>query len=226
MIADTYLTSNAERSKWFGPDAKTPEGFTNLDSDLFYQRIKDRGIVEEIYNRKPPVGPKPEVKQVVKGYVKGYNAYLKKTGRREPPRPDLRGPALGAPDHQDGRLPALLRAHPLRERAASRSTGSPTAQPPAAAARERPTTPPRPRPPRSRRPSARRSPSSARRSTSPRTLGSNAWGLGSDATADRRRHGARQPALPLAGAAALLSVAPGDPGRDERLAARACSARR
>ena len=32
VIADTYLTGNAERSKWFGPDAKSPEGFTNLDS--------------------------------------------------------------------------------------------------------------------------------------------------------------------------------------------------
>jgi len=80
VIADTYLTSNAERSKWFGADAKTPEGFTNLESDLFYQRVKDRDTVTDLMKLKPPSGPKPEVKQIISGYVKGYNAYLKKTG--------------------------------------------------------------------------------------------------------------------------------------------------
>ena len=38
-------------------------------------------------------------------------------------------------------------------------------------------------------------------------IGSNAWGLGSEATEGRRRDRARQPALPLGGPAALLSVA-------------------
>ena len=91
VIADTYLTGNAERSKWFGPDAKSPEGFSNLDSDLFFQRLKDRGTIEEVYSRKPPVGPEPEVKQVIKGYVAGYNRYLKKTGVANIPDPTCAG---------------------------------------------------------------------------------------------------------------------------------------
>ena len=78
-IADTYLTSNAERSKWFGPDAETPEGYTNLESDLFYQRIKDRGTVEDVFLTGPDRA-KAKVRKAVKGYVKGYNKYLKKTG--------------------------------------------------------------------------------------------------------------------------------------------------
>ena len=90
-IADTYLTSNAERSKWFGPDAETPEGFTNLESDLFYQRIKDRGTVKELMKLKAPQGPKAEVKQIVKGYVAGYNRYLKKTGVANLPDPRCAG---------------------------------------------------------------------------------------------------------------------------------------
>ena len=69
-------------------------------------------------------GPEPEVKQVVSGYVAGYNRYLQKTGVDEHPRPALRGPALGSPDHRDGRLPALLPAGRSRARA-SRSTASP-----------------------------------------------------------------------------------------------------
>ncbi len=79
-IADTYLTSAAERSRWFGPDAETPEGFTNLDSDLFYQQVRDRGIVEELVAQPPPAGPKGAVEQGVEGYVEGYNRYLEKTG--------------------------------------------------------------------------------------------------------------------------------------------------
>ena len=30
------------------PTASRPEGYTNLESDLFYQRIKDRGIIDEL----------------------------------------------------------------------------------------------------------------------------------------------------------------------------------
>src|SRR5215208_3685715 len=47
-MAESYVTSNAERSKYFGPDAESPEGYTNLESDLFYQRIKDSGIIERL----------------------------------------------------------------------------------------------------------------------------------------------------------------------------------
>ena len=36
------------------------------DSDLFYQRIIDRGIVEDLLSRPPPVGPLPELKRVSK----------------------------------------------------------------------------------------------------------------------------------------------------------------
>ena len=40
-IAEAYVTSNGERSRYFGPDGDSPDGYTNLQSDLFYQRIKD-----------------------------------------------------------------------------------------------------------------------------------------------------------------------------------------
>jgi acyl-homoserine-lactone acylase len=90
-IADTYLTSNGERSQWFGPDAKSPEGFSNFDSDLFFQRIKDRGTVEELIAQKAPAGPKASIRQIVEGYVAGYNRYLKKTGVANIPDPTCAG---------------------------------------------------------------------------------------------------------------------------------------
>ena len=135
VIADTYLTSNAERSKWFGPDAESPEGFTNLDSDLFYQRIKDRGIVEEIYNRPPPVGPLPEVKQAVKGYVAGYNHYLKQTGVANLPDPTCAGEPWVRPITK---MDVYQRFYELTLYASGGVAidGIATAQPPAAPARE------------------------------------------------------------------------------------------
>src|SRR5690349_14683817 len=77
-MADTYLTSQARRSEFFGPDAKSPEGFSNLDSDLFYQRAIDNHDVEHLVATKGKLGIEPDIKQGVKGYVKGYNAWLKK----------------------------------------------------------------------------------------------------------------------------------------------------
>ena len=79
-IAEAYVTSNGERSRYFGPGGDSPDGYTNLQSDLFYQRIKDTGIIDEVLAEPPPVGPKKKVFQAVKGYVAGYNRYLDKTG--------------------------------------------------------------------------------------------------------------------------------------------------
>jgi acyl-homoserine-lactone acylase len=90
-IADAYVTTRAERSRFFGPNAESPEGFTNLDSDLFYRRIIDRGIVEELVAERPPLGPKNAVRKVVSGYVKGYNRYLRKTGVENIPDPRCAG---------------------------------------------------------------------------------------------------------------------------------------
>ena len=52
----------------------------NLNSDFFYQRIKDRGTIENLLAQAPPVGPLPDLKEGVRGYVHGYNKYLSDTG--------------------------------------------------------------------------------------------------------------------------------------------------
>ena len=85
VLADTYVTANAERSRWFGPDASYSTGGngasqTNLNSDFFYQRVKDTGVIAELLTREPPRGPRPEIKEAVRGYVAGYNRWLRDTG--------------------------------------------------------------------------------------------------------------------------------------------------
>ena len=85
VLADTYVTVNAERSRWFGPDASYSQGGNgttnnNLNSDFFFQKIKDNGSIERLLALDPPRGPRPEIKLAVRGYVAGYNKWLAETG--------------------------------------------------------------------------------------------------------------------------------------------------
>ena len=84
-LADTYVTVQADRARFFGPDESYESRgngaeINNLDSDFFYQRIIDTGRVEELMGRPPPIGPLPGLRKVVRGYVAGYNAYLRDAG--------------------------------------------------------------------------------------------------------------------------------------------------
>lgn len=95
-IANDYVTVSAQRSRYFGPDAGytsyangvTP---TNLESDFFYQRINDEHTVEGFLAQAPPGGPLPEVREIVRGYTAGYNKYLADTGVANLPDERCRG---------------------------------------------------------------------------------------------------------------------------------------
>lgn len=85
VLADTYVMVNAKRSLYFGPDRTVKPSIqapatTNLNSDLYFQRINDNGVVEGILQQPPPMGPEPRVKDMITGYVKGYNRYLDEIG--------------------------------------------------------------------------------------------------------------------------------------------------
>src|ERR687898_1558335 len=80
--ASMIVTVSAQRSRYFGPDADSPSGGTNLQSDFFWQRIKDERTVERLLKRRAPHGPSKAVRQNIKGFAAGYNAYLRKTGAK------------------------------------------------------------------------------------------------------------------------------------------------
>ena len=95
-MAEDYVTVRAQRARWFGPNgtyAQRGNGTTpnNLNSDFFYQRVIDKHIVEKLRDQKPPNGAEPAVHQAVKGYVEGYNLYLRRTGVRHLPDASCRG---------------------------------------------------------------------------------------------------------------------------------------
>ncbi|HYI36141.1 MAG TPA: penicillin acylase family protein [Thermoleophilaceae bacterium] len=84
-LADDIVTVSAQRSRWFGPEGSyTISGNQlkqkNLDSDFFYQRINATRKVEGLLAKKPPQGPLPELRQATRGFVRGYNAYLEDVG--------------------------------------------------------------------------------------------------------------------------------------------------
>jgi acyl-homoserine-lactone acylase len=98
MAAD-YVTVDAQRSRYFGPNATYEQygnGVTvsNLDSDFFFQQIIDSGVIDKLLAKPYPFGPRPQIVQGVNGYVKGYNRYLASVGGANGiPDPRCRGQA-------------------------------------------------------------------------------------------------------------------------------------
>ncbi|TDV47874.1 penicillin acylase family protein [Actinophytocola oryzae] len=81
LLAKMYVTVNAQRSRYFGAD--TPSDFdygparTNLDSDLYFQQVNDSRIVDHLVAQQAPVGPRREVRDIIRGYAAGYNRFVR-----------------------------------------------------------------------------------------------------------------------------------------------------
>jgi acyl-homoserine-lactone acylase len=85
VMAEDYVTVDAERSRFFGPNGsylQRGNGFAakNLNSDLFFQQIIDSHVIDELLAKPPPLGPEQEVRELAAGYVAGYNRYLHDVG--------------------------------------------------------------------------------------------------------------------------------------------------
>ncbi len=96
-LADTYLTVDAQRSRYLGPDAPANAAYgaarDSLSSDLYFQQVNDSRLVERTVAAPPPTGPRREVRDIVRGYVAGYNRYLRDTGVSHISDPACRGAA-------------------------------------------------------------------------------------------------------------------------------------
>lgn len=101
VLANSYTTVRAQRSRFFGPDGAGDDTVTaatsNLTSDLYFQQINDSGLVERLAAQRAPLGPLPEARELVAGYVRGYNRYLAETGRTGITDPTCRGGAWVSP---------------------------------------------------------------------------------------------------------------------------------
>ena len=99
VLADTYLTVDGKRSRYLGPDAPANSAFgaakNSLTSDLYFQQVNDSGVVERALAA--PDGPRAEVREIIRGYVAGYNRYLRETGVSHISDPACRGAAWVRP---------------------------------------------------------------------------------------------------------------------------------
>lgn len=95
-LANELVTVSAQRSRYFGPqETWTFSGngreYSNLDADFYFQWVKETRAVEKLLRQEPPLGPLPAVTRGVRGYVRGYNAYLRRTGVEDLPDRRCRG---------------------------------------------------------------------------------------------------------------------------------------
>ena len=86
LLAEHYLTVGAQRSRYLGPDAPANTAYLdvpdNLASDLYFQQVNDSGVVERAVAGRH--GPRREVREIVRGYVAGYNRYLRENRITDP----------------------------------------------------------------------------------------------------------------------------------------------
>ncbi|MFJ6699035.1 penicillin acylase family protein [Streptomyces sp. NPDC091272] len=87
-LAEGFATVRAERSRYFGaqgkPDGSLSSASTNLASDLYFQGVRDSGTVGRLMARPAPVGPSRQVKDLMRGWTAGYNAWLRKNELTDP----------------------------------------------------------------------------------------------------------------------------------------------
>ncbi|MGW6710052.1 penicillin acylase family protein, partial [Streptomyces sp. NPDC054956] len=144
VLADGFLTVSGERSRWFGPDA-APDGSLssaarNLSSDLYFKGVRDSGAVEKLLSAPAPAGPGKEVKELMRGWAAGYNAWLAQNKITDPACKDAgwvhpvtvtdvaaRGYAVSVLGGQGRAVDGITAAQPPAASAAARAGGAPGA---------------------------------------------------------------------------------------------------
>lgn len=73
LIAERMVTVRGQRSRWFGTEA------SNVSSDVFHQKAIDDQVAERLLAgpRDGVRAPSAQVRDQIRGFVAGYNAYLR-----------------------------------------------------------------------------------------------------------------------------------------------------
>ena len=97
MMADEFMTVRGERSKYLGAAGATPYGTNNLNADIFYTYFNGDPAPLKAGLAKM----KPEVQAAFRGWVAGYNRYLRDTGLANLPGGCANAPWVRAVDEVD-----------------------------------------------------------------------------------------------------------------------------
>ncbi|HEY3954497.1 MAG TPA: penicillin acylase family protein [Streptosporangiaceae bacterium] len=102
-VAQTYVTVEGDRSRYFGRSGQVNEPgggpAPNLASDIFWRSVIARRVIPRLLAvHTGPGAIEPQVRQLMTGYVAGYNHYLASIGGRGGvPDPTCRGKAWVQP---------------------------------------------------------------------------------------------------------------------------------
>ncbi|MBD0422768.1 penicillin acylase family protein [Streptomyces sp. TRM S81-3] len=152
-LADGFVTVRGERSRHFGADAASDPSLssatTNLSSDLYFRGVREAGTVERLLAEPAPRGPGRDVKELMRGFAAGYNAWLEQNRITDPAcrgaawvRPvtaldvAARGFALSVLGGQGRAVDGITAAQPPAGVAGTASSRTPDAEATARAARE------------------------------------------------------------------------------------------
>ncbi|MFE7564984.1 penicillin acylase family protein [Kitasatospora sp. NPDC057500] len=186
QLADQVVTLRGERSRWFGPDGRGVDRLGNLESDTYQQGVLRSGAVRRLLAQPAPLGPTGEARQLVDGYVAGYNRYLRDTGADRLPDPSCRGKGWVGPITADDLWNILFDVNTLagtaKHSVATAVPGGATAASAAAG------------------PAAGGTATWVRRAADSPDTGSNAWAVGRDAGRDGNGLLLANPHLKWAGA--------------------------
>jgi acyl-homoserine-lactone acylase len=126
MIADEFLTVRGERARFLGATGTTSYGVNNLNADFFYTLINgDPAPLKAGLD-----GMRPEVQAAFRGWVAGYNRYLRDTPAASLPAPCTSAPWVRPIDEID--LMRLVRRYAVQASSGSFIDGMVAAKPPAA----------------------------------------------------------------------------------------------
>ena len=87
-LADGFVTLRGDRSRFFGAAAATDGSLStaedNLSSDLYFRGVQQTGTVRKLLAQPAPQGPSRQVKDLMRGFAAGYNAWLKQNRTTDP----------------------------------------------------------------------------------------------------------------------------------------------
>ncbi len=205
-MADRVLTLRGERSAHFGPTGDSGDTLgastDNLDSDVYYQGLRKSGVVQRLLARPAPLGPTRQARDLVAGYVAGYNRYLRDTGVANLPDPTCRGQSWVTPITATDVWTLVYDLDTLTGVAAFKQSIA-TASPPGSAG----TPSPSPTPTKPGKPAIPRTTLLAQVPEVPAAnVSSNGWALGRDATVAHDGMVLANPHVPWTGNARLYQV--------------------
>jgi acyl-homoserine-lactone acylase len=201
VMADRVISLRGERSKYFGPTAMSDDALgpatTNLASDIYYQGIRKSGVVQRLLALPPPLGPTTQARQLVDGYVAGYNRYLHDTGVAHLPDPTCRGKAWVTPITPLDVWSVIYDIDTLQGSVVYRTAIASATPPSATSSSAGPAT---------AAPTRSRPPVPTMASIPANGIGSNGWALGRAATRDHDGMLLANPHLPWIGDARLYEL--------------------